>query len=97
MVAKFSGLWSVLLRRKSFSASAYRGLIRCAIVKNTPKTMQRPPTTTYAIPRNEFLPPITVRVEIRMDFWPLYIVTGKSILVSKMVVARNQKTYNHIW
>jgi len=39
--------------------------------------MQRPPTTTYAMPKKGFLPPITVRVEMRMDLVPPYFSTGK--------------------
>jgi len=37
-----------------------------------------PPTATYAMPRKGFLPPITVRVDMTIDFVPPYIVTRKS-------------------
>lgn len=48
-------------------------------MNKAPRTIQIPPTTTYAMPRNGFLPPMTVRVEIIMDFVPPYLFTGKSI------------------
>lgn len=48
-------------------------------MNTAPRTIQIPPTTTYAMPRNGFLPPMTVRVEIIMDFVPPYFLTGKSI------------------
>lgn len=40
--------------------------------------MHNPPTTIYVMPRKGFLPPMMVRVDIRMDFVPSYRVTGKS-------------------
>jgi hypothetical protein len=46
------------------------GLIKCVAVKSAPRTMQMPPTTTYAIPRKGFFPPMTVRVESRIDLVP---------------------------
>lgn len=54
------------------------GLMRCVARNTTPSKRQRPPTTRYAMPRNGFLPPMTVRVEIRMDLVPLYFSTWKS-------------------
>lgn len=39
---------------------------------------QSPPTIMYAIPRKSFLPPMTLRVEMRISFVPPYSVTGKS-------------------
>jgi hypothetical protein len=53
------------------------GLMRCVARNTAPSKMQRPPTTRYAMPKNGFLPPITVRVEIKMDLVPLYAMTGK--------------------
>ena len=53
--------------------------MRCAPVNKAPRTIQSPPTTTYAMPRNGFLPPMTVRVEMMMAFVPPYFLTGKSI------------------
>ena len=47
-------------------------------MNNAPRTTQMPPTTTYAIPRNGFFPPMTVRVEINIDFVPPYSVTGNA-------------------
>lgn len=54
------------------------GLIKCVTVNKAPSTTQMPLTTTYAIPRKGFLPPMTVRVEMMMDFVPPYTVAGKS-------------------
>lgn len=53
------------------------GLMRCVARNTAPSKMQRPPTTMYAMPKNGFLPPMTVRVEIKMDLVPLYACTGK--------------------
>ena len=52
------------------SCSAYRGLMRWVTVNKVPRTMQMPPTATYAIPRKGFFPPITVRVDMTMDLVP---------------------------
>jgi hypothetical protein len=49
----------------------YLGLIICIAVNNAPRRMQRFLTATYLTPRKEFFPPMTVRVEIRIDFVPL--------------------------
>lgn len=58
------------------------------MVKSAPRTMQTPPTTTYAIPIKGFWPPITVRVEISIDFVPPYSVTGKPTLpLATLVIA----------
>jgi hypothetical protein len=57
--------------------TTYLGFTRCVRVKTVPSKMQRPPTTTYAMPKKGFLPPITVRVEMRMDLVPPYFSTGK--------------------
>lgn len=57
----------------------YRGLIRCVAVNITPSRTHKPATMTYAIPKNGFLPPITVRVLIRIPFVPLKARTGKSV------------------
>jgi hypothetical protein len=59
-------------------SESHLGFMRCAIVKATPSRIHKPPTTTYAIPRNGFRPPITVRVEITMDLVPPYSVALKS-------------------
>jgi hypothetical protein len=40
-------------------------------VNKAPRTLNKPPTTRYAMPRKGFLPPMTVLVEIRIDFVPL--------------------------
>jgi hypothetical protein len=56
-------------------------------VKIVPSRMQRPPTTTYAMPKKGFLPPMTVRVEIRMDLVPPYLSTGKPI--QRLVTAQH--------
>jgi hypothetical protein len=53
------------------------GLMRWVARKIAPSRMQRPPTTMYAMPRKGFLPPMTVRVEMRIDLVPLYALTGK--------------------
>jgi hypothetical protein len=53
--------------------------MRCVARNTAPNKMQIPPTTRYAIPRNGFLPPMTVRVEMRIDLVPLYLSTGKPI------------------
>lgn len=57
--------------RDTGEGETYLGLMRWVTVKMAPRTMQSPPTTTYAMPRKGFLPPITVRVEMTMDFVPL--------------------------
>lgn len=56
----------------------YLGLMRCVTVNRVPRRIQMPPTATYAMPRKGFLPPITVRVDITIDFVPPNIVTRKS-------------------
>jgi hypothetical protein len=56
--------------RSDVRISTNLGLIKCVAVKSAPRTMQMPPTTTYAMPRKGFLPPMMVRVESRMDFVP---------------------------
>ena len=50
--------------------------LRCTIRKTTPQTMQREPTTIYAIPRNGFLPPIHEVVDKITLFSPLKGLTG---------------------
>ena len=60
-----------------FSAT-HLGFTRCVSVKTVPSRMQRPPTTTYAMPRKGFLPPMIVRVEMRIDLVPPYFSAGKS-------------------
>lgn len=52
------------------------GLSKCVTVKMAPRRMQMPPTTKYAIPRNGFLPPMTVLVLRTMDLVPLYTSAG---------------------
>jgi hypothetical protein len=52
-------------------------------VKRAPRTTQIPPTTTYAIPRKGFLPPMTVPVLITIDLVPPYSVTLKTVHISK--------------
>lgn len=47
------------------------GLSKCVTVKMAPRRIQMPPTTKYAIPRNGFLPPMTVLVLSTMDLVPL--------------------------
>ena len=74
--------------------SAYLGLIKWVAVNSAPSMIQSPPTTMYAIPRNGFRPPITVRVDISIDFVPLYIVTGKS---SGRGVSYDQVVTIHDW
>lgn len=49
-----------------------------------------PPTTTYAMPRKGFLPPMTVRVEMIMDLVPPYSVTLKSVRVSHLLRRRSR-------
>jgi hypothetical protein len=57
---------------------AYLGRIKWVTVKMAPSTMQIPPTTTYAIPKKGFLPPITLFVVNTIDLVPWYSVTGNS-------------------
>ena len=72
----------------------YRGLMRWVTVNKVPRTMQMPPTATYAIPRKGFFPPITVRVDMTMDLVPPYTSTGKSdIHVSACNSRLRQATY----
>lgn len=47
------------------------GFSKCVTVKIAPRRIQIPPTTRYAIPRNGFLPPMTVLVLRTMDLVPL--------------------------
>jgi hypothetical protein len=68
VVAEFSGVVSKYA--KGWKVETHLGLTRCAIVKRTPRTMQSPPMTTYAMPKKGFLPPTTDLVEMRMDFVP---------------------------
>ena len=57
-------------------------------MKIVPSTMQMPPTAKYAIPRNGFLPPMTVRVDMTIDFVPPYTVTGKSSILVRNVIGK---------
>ena len=76
------------------SGSTYRGLIRWVTVNNVPRTMQMPPTATYAIPRKGFFPPMTVRVDMTKDLVPPYTSTGKSrIRLSVCTNSFRQSTY----
>lgn len=47
------------------------GFNKCVTVKMAPRRMQIPPTTKYAMPKNGFLPPITVLVLRTIDLVPL--------------------------
>jgi len=47
-------------------------------VKRVPRTTQIPATATYAMPKEGFLPPTTVRVVRTMDLVPPYSVTLNS-------------------
>ena len=60
------------------SEQAYLGLTSCVTVNMAPSRMQSPPTTMYAMPRNGFLPPMTVWVDRSSDLVPSYGNTGKS-------------------
>ena len=94
MVPEFSVHRSIL-RIGARREGSYRGLMRCVIVKRVPRTMQIPPTATYAIPRKGFLPPITVRVDMTIDFVPPYTSTGKSRHVSMRSERTQEKKIKH--
>ncbi len=82
MVSEFPGRLLDSVQRPSYGygkGGACLGLIMCVTVKTTPRSMHMPPTTTYAIPRKGFLPPITVRVEMIIDFVPWNWSTGKTV------------------
>lgn len=46
--------------------------------EQAPRRMQRLPITIYAMPRNGFFPPMTVRVEMSISLVPLYPRTSNS-------------------
>ncbi len=70
------------------------GLMRWATMNKAPSSTQIPPTTTYAIPRNGFFPPITVRVEITIDLVPPYSVTLKSRICQHAIHKGRFQPYN---
>lgn len=70
----------------------YRGLMRWVTVNKVPRTMQMPPTATYAIPRKGFFPPITVRVDMTKDLVPPYVSTGKSRMPISVRNSRLRRT-----
>ncbi|KAI7506299.1 hypothetical protein KC367_g110 [Hortaea werneckii] len=73
MVAEFPALFR--LRSATRDLSLCYG---CVTVNMAPSRMQSPPTTMYAMPRNGFLPPMTVWVDRSSDLVPSYGNTGKS-------------------
>ena len=73
MIAKFPGKRSNISKRRNRhrkNQRPYLGLNKCAMANAVPKTMHIPATTTYAMPMKGFLPPITDRVDMRMDLVP---------------------------
>lgn len=60
----------------------YLGLSKWVMVNSTPRRIHIPPTTTYAIPRNGFRPPMMVLVLMTIDLVPLYTSAGNPILIN---------------